>query len=169
MVHGPCGALDPSCPCMDELGQCSKRYPKSTREETELNVGGYPAYRRRTLFPPVDAANGVWTSRTINHGEQDSTWVVPYNPFLLTKYECHLNVEVCTSIRAVKYLYKYTYKGPDRACIEVGVNEVNDFLDARYVGAPEACWRIFEFPLHAKSHQVLRLPVHLPREQHVVF
>ena len=172
MVHGPCGALDPTCPCMDELGQCSKRFPKASREETEVNVGGYPAYRRRLRFPPAgvpDAPCEQWLPRSIGRGEQDSTWVVPFNAFLLTKFECHLNVEVCTSIRAVKYLYKYTYKGPDRACIEVGFDEVTAFQDARYVGAPEASWRLFEFPLHAKSHQVLRLPVHLPREQNVVF
>ena len=28
-----------------------------------------------------------------------------------------LPVQVCTSSKAVKYLYKYTYKGPDKACI----------------------------------------------------
>jgi hypothetical protein len=28
---------------------------------------------------------------------------------------CHINVEVCSSITAVKYLYKYVYKGHDRA------------------------------------------------------
>eukprot|EP00973_Karenia_brevis_P095350 12426927-Karenia_brevis.AAC.1 len=78
MVHGPCGALDPTCPCMTELGQCSKYYPRPAREETELDVGGYPAYRRMVFFPPSG------NTRTINHGEQDSTWVVPYNPFLLT-------------------------------------------------------------------------------------
>ena len=53
MVHGPCGALDPNCPCMNELGQCGKHYPKAPRTETELNVGGYPAYKRRELFPPT--------------------------------------------------------------------------------------------------------------------
>ena len=105
----------------------------------------------------------------MNGGRQDSTWVVPHNAFLLTKYECHLNVEVCTSIRAVKYLYKYTYKGPDRACIEIGWDEVKDFQDARYVGAPEAAWRLLGYPLHGKSHVVERLPVHLPLQQHVVF
>ena len=31
MVHGPCGALDPTCPCMTELGQCSKHFPKTPR------------------------------------------------------------------------------------------------------------------------------------------
>jgi len=30
-------------------------------------------------------------------------------------YQCHINVEVCSSITAVKYLYKYVYKGDDRA------------------------------------------------------
>ena len=172
MVHGPCGALDPTCPCMNELGQCSKRFPKPPRDETEVNVGGYPAYRRRLRFPPAgetDAPKERWVTRSIGHGEQDSSWVVPFNAFLLTKFECHLNVEVCTSIRAVKYLYKYTYKGPDRACIEVGFDEVTAFQDARYVGAPEASWRLFELPLHAKSHQVVRLPVHLPSGQNVVF
>jgi len=168
MVHGPCGALDPTCPCMTELGQCSKHFPKTPRCETELNVGGYPAYRRRQYFPS-SGESGQKSERTIKNGELDSTWVVPYNPYLLTKFECHLNVEVCTSIRAVKYLYKYTYKGPDRACIEIGVDEVTDFLDSRYVGAPEACWRILEYPLHAKSHQVMRLPVHMPKEQNIVF
>ena len=75
MVHGPCGALDPTCPCMTELGQCSKHFPKAPREETEVNVGGYPAYRRRLRFPPADkphASKEQWVSRSIKHGEQDS-------------------------------------------------------------------------------------------------
>ena len=170
MVHGPCGALNPTCPCMDDMGQCTKFYPKQHRQDTEMNVGGYPAYRRRELFPKRGADGGiVFAPRSVNHGKQDSTWIVPYNAYLLKRYNCHLNTEVCTTIKAVKYLYKYSFKGPDRACIEVGVNEVQDFLDARYVGAPEACWRLFEFPLHTKSHQVVRLAVHLPKEQHVIY
>ena len=100
--------------------------------------------------------------------EQSNKWIVPYNPYLLLRYDCHLNVEVCTSIKAVKYLYKYTYKGPDRANMEV-VNEVTEFLDARYVTAPEAAWRLFEFPMHARSHAVERLPVHLEGQEHKVF
>jgi hypothetical protein len=45
----------------------------------------------------------------------DNRWVVPYNPYLTMRYQCHINVEVYSSITAVKYLYKYVYKGHDRA------------------------------------------------------
>jgi len=45
----------------------------------------------------------------------DNRWVVPYNPYMTMWYQCHINVEVCNSITALKYLYKYVYKGHDRA------------------------------------------------------
>ena len=99
----------------------------------------------------------------------DTRSIVPYTPYLLEFWDGHLNVEVCTSIKAVKYLYKYTYKGPDRACVEHARDEIADFLDARYVGAPEAAWRLLEFELHGRSHQVERLPVHLPMQQTIQF
>jgi hypothetical protein len=41
--------------------------------------------------------------------------VVPYNPYLSLLFNCHINVEVCTSVAAVKYLYKYVYKSLDYA------------------------------------------------------
>ena len=93
---------------------------------------------------------------------------MPYKPRLLAKYRCHLDVEICTYIKSVKYLYKYTCKGPDRAHMEI-VNEVAEFLDARYVTAPEACWRLLEFPMHARSHIVERLHVRLFNEQTITF
>ena len=42
-------------------------------------------------------------------------------------------------------------------------------MDSRYIGATEAAWRLLQFPLHGKSHQVDRRPVHLPLEQHLLF
>lgn len=36
----------------------------------------------------------------------DNRWVVPHNLWLCTKYDAHINVEVCTSVTAVKYIYK---------------------------------------------------------------
>ena len=33
------------------------------------------------------------------------------NPYL----RCHINLDVCSTVTAVKYLYKYVYKGSDTA------------------------------------------------------
>jgi hypothetical protein len=48
-------------------------------------------------------------------------------------------------------------------------DEIKAHLDARYVSAPEAAWRLFEFPLHDKSHSIIQLTVHLPNMQPVYF
>jgi hypothetical protein len=39
----------------------------------------------------------------------DNRWVIPFNPSLLMLNNCHINVELCSSINALKYLYKYIY------------------------------------------------------------
>ena len=76
------------------------------------------------------------------------------------------------SIKSVKYLYKYVYKG--HYCIQLEFekfnhDEIHTFLDARYISVPEAAWRLFEFPMHQQSHTIVRLAVHLPDEQSVYF
>ena len=45
--------------------------------------------------------------------------VVPYNNYLLYKYNCHINVEYCHSVMAIKYHLKYINKGSDKAIITV--------------------------------------------------
>ena len=62
-----------------------------------------------------------------------------YNPYLITKYNCHINVEICSSITAIKYLFKYVYKGHDRATVEVKSNdEISLYLNAHYISALKA-------------------------------
>lgn len=80
----------------------------------------------------------------------------------------------------MKYIYKYIYKGHDAAAIVFNENpeneqvlepinhdEIQNYLETRYVGPVEACWRILSKPLRDKSHCLTRLPVHL-RFQHNV-
>jgi hypothetical protein len=133
MNHGPCGIHNPSSPCMKD-GRCSKRYPRDYADETIENEDGYPTYRRRNV-PNHEFRNA--RGMLINN-----TWVVPHNPYLTAKYNCHINVEVshailyntlnklipntissqiCSTVKMVKYLYKYVYKGPDRAMMTVEV------------------------------------------------
>ncbi|XP_046640289.1 uncharacterized protein LOC124323516 [Daphnia pulicaria] len=52
---------------------------------------------------------------------------------------------------------------------EIVWDETKQFLDTRYVSAPEACWRLFKYPLCYRSHAVSRLAVHLPQEPPVYF
>ncbi|XP_053134124.1 LOW QUALITY PROTEIN: uncharacterized protein LOC128337304 [Hemicordylus capensis] len=166
MIHGPCGTLNPHAPCMKD-GTCSKNFPKDLRNSTEENVNGYPLYRRQTSAPV-----------RLGKYDVDNCWVVPYNPWILKKHNAHINVEVCASVKSVKYLYKYVYKGHDATSIKLqqenqtGIlehDEITTFLDGRYVSAPEAMWHINEFTLTEKSHTIIRLPVHLPEHQQLVY
>ncbi|XP_051160511.1 uncharacterized protein LOC127290984 [Leptopilina boulardi] len=104
MIHGPCGSW-----CKDENGKCSKSFPKKFCSETIMDENGYPSYRRRN--------NGTFNRP--NRGTADNQYVVPYNPTLLQLFNFHINVEVVSSIKSVKYLYKYIYKGHDAAAIEI--------------------------------------------------
>ncbi|XP_065368825.1 uncharacterized protein LOC135961256 [Calliphora vicina] len=49
------------------------------------------------------------------------------------------------------------------------LDEVEAFLNVRYVGSTEALWRIYEFPMHYQSHTIIRLDIHLDRQQTVIF
>ncbi len=76
MIHGPCGVANPSSPCMED-GFCSKNFPKEFLGETNVETGGFPLYRRRNTG-----------SFKVNDREINNKWVVPYNPYLLLKYDC---------------------------------------------------------------------------------
>ncbi|XP_011858756.1 PREDICTED: uncharacterized protein LOC105556283 [Vollenhovia emeryi] len=162
MIHGPCGDW-----CMVNR-KCSKHFPKPFHEETTMDENGYPQYRRRNTNISYEKLKGFVV---------DNRFVVPYCPILLMIFNCHINVEVVSSIKSVKYLYKYIYKGHDAASVVIGENlnnieivhdEIKDFIEARYVGPVEAYWRIAGKTLQEKSHAIIRLPVHLPNEQNVI-
>lgn len=174
MVHGPCGSDNMNAPCMvDE--KCNKHFPKIFYEETTMDEDGYPMYRRRN--------HGRYVKK--GEVELDNRYVVPYNRNLLIKYRAHINVEWCNRSRAIKYLFKYISKGPDRTTIvvqenvrinaETGateimeVNEIKTYLNCRYLSACEACWRIFSFDIQFRTPSVIRLSFHLPNEQSLVF
>nr|XP_027075846.1 uncharacterized protein LOC113699685 [Coffea arabica] len=101
MLHGPCGNMDKSCPCMKD-GSCKSHYPKIS---APYNHGedSYPYYRRM----------GDGKKVKVRRFTLDNRWVVPYNPYLLALFDCHMNVEICSTIKLVKYLYKYVFKGHD--------------------------------------------------------
>ncbi|XP_058799382.1 uncharacterized protein LOC131668913 [Phymastichus coffea] len=164
MTHGPCGDW---CKIKNK---CSKKFPKDFQNETTLDENGYPNYQRKN--------DGI-THELPNGHVIDNRWIVPHCPELLKMFNCHINVEIVSSVRAVKYLYKYIYKGHDAATVTIGhentasTNTINhdeatNFIETRYVGPVESCYRILSKTLQDKSHSVERLPVHLPNQQCVV-
>ena len=113
----------------------------------------------------------------------DNRSIVPNNMVLLKKYCAHINVEWCNKSNMIKYLFKYVTKGSDRAKIYFEVtaktanaspepqvaprNEIQEYIDARYLSICEAIWRILEFDIHFRIPAVERLVVHLPNNNYV--
>ncbi|AQK88287.1 hypothetical protein ZEAMMB73_Zm00001d038953 [Zea mays] len=167
MMHGPCGSLNPNCPCTKGRKSCKNHYPRSFSDTTLQGKDSYPIYRRRDDD----------RKEKVRGCELDNRWVVPYNPYLLRLFNCHINVEACGSIKAVKYLFKYIYKGHDRASVVMryaskaddDVDEIKQYRDARWVTPPEALWRIYGFELSQISPPVMQLQLHLPNMHMVAF
>ncbi|XP_024888866.1 uncharacterized protein LOC112465530, partial [Temnothorax curvispinosus] len=158
MIHGPCGGLNRNSPCM-KGGNCSKRYPRQLLKDTQTGNDGYPQYRRRSQ------ADGGFTVK-INEIELDNRWVVPYNPVLLRTFNAHINVELCNSVKSIKYICKYVNKGSDQAtfALENKRDEVKLYESGRYISSSEAVWRILAFPIHERYPAVFHLAVHLENE-----
>ena len=96
--------------------------------------------------------------------------MVPHSKELLVQFDCHINLEVCGSIKAVKYIHKYIYKNPDHVTIQTeGHDEIHAYLYARYIFSTQACHNIFQFPIHMEWPAVYCLSIHLPGHQSVVF
>jgi hypothetical protein len=73
MIHGPCGIINPSSPCMIN-GKCSKYYPRDFTTITSTNKSGYPIYRRKD-DGRIIKKRGVAI-------DIDNRWIVSYNPYL---------------------------------------------------------------------------------------
>ena len=149
--------------CWDKVkNSCKKDFPKKFTEATYQDNNGFYHYTRRS------SAQG---------GDDRNQWVVPYNAYLSMMLKCHVNVERVGTVAAVKYLYKYVYKGHDRSLFEIKegsdgqldipVDEVANFVNSRYLGAPEAVWRLLNFRMRENWPAVISLPVHLQDEQEI--
>ena len=74
-------------------------------------------------------------------------------------------------------MFKYIYKGPDKAQAVIkndivgneAVDEINEYIDARYISAVEGVWHIFSFIMHSQDPPVIRLETHLEDKNTIVF
>jgi len=160
MVHRPCGNHNPNAPCMVN-GECSKGFSKPFGEQTIVTEDFYARTRRCNTGQKY----------AVGEHEVDNRWVVCYSPYLTWKYRCHINVESIASVKAVKYIYKYVYKGHDRTTMQFGkaTDEIKLYLDAHYVSSCEAQWRLYLFEMQEHVPTVVRLQVYLSDEQPIIF
>ena len=170
MMHSHPSPLQPPsryCQREDSSGHvCRFSYPQPLQEMTSVDTSGKVHYRRRN---------------------QHDQMVVPYSLSLLRMYECHINLEVASAVHLFQYIFKYIHKGicidgcyisslrmyvgPDRARVQIKdanaiVDEIDDFWQARYLSAGEACWRILGFRLTTKQPAVTALPIDTPNSFH---
>ncbi|XP_072062013.1 uncharacterized protein [Arachis hypogaea] len=133
MVHGPCGPYNKNSPCMKN-GPCSKFYPKEFRQRTLINEVEFFKYRHTD------------NSRTVNKREcvLYNKFIVAYNPELLLKFGCHINLEYICQTSSIKYLFKYVHKGNDRITTTLYntgdpseatqvVDKIRNYYDCRYI------------------------------------
>jgi hypothetical protein len=164
-IHGPCNA---NSVCF-ERGKCKRRFPKDFCNATIVEESGYPNYCRRS----TDQGGNYFLNK--DNIKVDNQWVVPFNPYLLSKYGSHMNIEICSSFSIFKYLFKYVYKGPDQINIKytddssTNVDEIATYTACRYVGPFEAMHHIFSFSMQEQYLNIIRLKLHLPTQQNVYY
>ncbi|KAI7967497.1 hypothetical protein MJO29_000774 [Puccinia striiformis f. sp. tritici] len=156
MLHGPCNS-DSMC---WKDGACDKKFPKPFSESTVVQQDSYPAYMRRDNGRTIRKG-----TTTFNNGH-----VVPYNKFMSLRFDCHINGEVPYGISAVKYLFKYISKGPDRSAMQMEEgDETRKFINGRYISPSEAAYRLFQFPMSERWPPIQRLALHLENDNMVYF
>lgn len=130
MVHRKRGTFNPNAPCIPTDNKANKKlcksfYPQPFRSRAVVNekTGRVEYCRPNNNDCALVQQHVDGVSRQVRVTNQD---VVPYNPYLLLKYQCHIYVDVVTSSSVVKYLYKYVHKGQDFALVKIStvVNEI---------------------------------------------
>ncbi|XP_076924323.1 uncharacterized protein LOC143586728 [Bidens hawaiensis] len=125
MIHGPCGLVRPSSTCMFN-GSCSKGFPKDFQTTTFFDKKGYVHYRRRPSGFTV----------YMNDVVVDSRYVVPCSDrvrYNITKSPNEPNIQ---------------NEAPSQ------VDEIQNFVDGRFICPHEATLRIFNFPIHERNPPV---------------
>ncbi|GFQ90386.1 ATP-dependent DNA helicase [Trichonephila clavata] len=101
----------------------------------------------------------------------NNRWIVPFSPVLSCTFRAHINVDLCSSVKSIKYICKYVNKGSD--LVVFGVQNANDevtsYQNGRYISTSEAIWHILSFSIHERFPPVTHLDIHLENGQRIYF
>ncbi|CAM9250899.1 unnamed protein product, partial [Laminaria digitata] len=175
MINQKCGEFNPNAACMTTCSKtkrkfCSKHCPQAFAYTLSTKTSsGRAEYRR------IDNGDKATIKQRNGNGEYvendvDNRYVVPYNTWLLMKYDCHSCVDLVTAKVVVAYLYKYCFKGKDMAKAKVLFEgyENKAYRSIRYISSSEAMWRMCGYDMQQRSPNVILLFVHLENEPIVV-
>lgn len=174
MVHTQCAGGNGHALCMKVLNPvdvttCHKGYSPNFQAETIIPENGYPLYWRRNTgrsFFILIRGTAATVTAVI-----DNCRVVPYSPYLSLRYNAHINVEVCGSVQAVKYIHKYFYQGGYRATVSVDSehDEIKRHLHGHYICPTVAIWGLVAYSMHEEKPPVTYLALHLQGQQPIYF
>uniref|UniRef100_W5N963 Uncharacterized protein n=1 Tax=Lepisosteus oculatus TaxID=7918 RepID=W5N963_LEPOC len=167
MIHRPCGPRN--SPYMQDI-KCIKRYPREFLQETQTDQDCYPLHKRRK---PEDCGHEAIIMINDQEVFVDNRWVVPaINPLLSKTFKAHIKVEYCSSVKSIKYMFKYINNGIETAVFGIqnkeSNNKITKFEMGRYISSNEA-WKILKFPISKHNPTVFLLAVHLENGQCVYF
>jgi hypothetical protein len=87
-------------------------------------------------------------------------------------FDCHCNVEIAGMVNIIFYLYKYLYKGTDKARFQLRKyredhaederDKIDEWLIGRYVSSMYAAWRTLDFKSYVNHPSVTAIVLHLP-------
>lgn len=123
---------------------CKRRFPKSQLDNSLFSEEKLYCELRRPFEMEVAI---VRNGKPKTYSDAD---ISTFSPFLIKKFNCHINVEYCTSPHTAKYLFKYIMKGQDMITVRTVVdqqtgqrknvadyNEIEVFHTKRYIGAAQ--------------------------------
>ncbi len=77
-----------------ENNVCTKHYPMQFRKASVEGDDGRAEYRRRGHKNKAQSVKSKFRKQKIKVTNRN---VVPYNPALLMKYQCHMNLEIASA------------------------------------------------------------------------
>ncbi|GJS62740.1 hypothetical protein Tco_0657524 [Tanacetum coccineum] len=147
LMHGPCGLENQSTPYMQDNTVCSKHFSKKYSDETNIDKDSYVHYQRRETC--------VYTEK--QNVQLDNSYVVPYNR------------QPCSNRVVAHIMRPVGDPSSSTSSSRIQIDEIKIYLDVRYVGPHEACWRILGFDIHNHEPLVQELVVHLENMQRVSY
>ena len=151
-------------------GQCKDNFPFDFLYNKFIAEDTYPKYRRILPASGGNTCDKYYYQKLTTVINKN---IVAYSPYLLMKHQCHTNVQICNSIKAVKYLCFYPLKGEYLMVIKVHEpscdDEITHYETRRHIGAYSATLYFMEVPKVKVHPPVMQLPVHLKKEEPIMY